>query len=660
MSFSQNEHSFIMVDVKSKRIEKVLAYMSDVCSVFRISFTNEFAIAKDFDGNQFIIDKNFRKVSSNYKEIVSPESSQSKWFEDNFQEYSNCKFLIFTEVVDGKTKKGVLEITDDPHTPVKLKIPAKFDYLRWDAENFIEGGVFENGKEYLVTINNKGIPELRENLYTDFNFNLEKKFSEIKKSLEQFNENKTLTQIPIIRDLQNGFVAINIMNAQRAFPTVFTHSVYNIDKQKVFSSRYEVMLYCSAKKAILTSSGYIVNEKDEKLDKLPGIEALAKDSYSVLIHKNYFNKLGFAWIKIVDKNFLWERNFLLNKDFKIILSDFLDLSVWKNGSVVYRDKNEIWNTFNYHNLTSSALPSNFLPEVIFLGSKPYYYFKYIDPNSSVRYLVKFDNSTQELNNNWVFALEGESDIITLKDLFPQAQLGNDFYIPSGGDIFQNKIFLKVNDRYLSKDKKQFIWNSSIEENCDGARAQYLSSNPDVKKAGLDPWSHYQNYGKKEGRVWPSCASSVTKKEVPSIKNDAASAAAAVNLLKLMIYLSENSAGENQNSQGNINYETPPTETLSENFIYICDDCGKMKTHYSEPMDDTPCPETRWGGRGYCSDCIWDDGKHQYTLIGRLGKHQYVCNGCHIAISISSEGISHDGACGARGNNCCTHNWIKEK
>jgi hypothetical protein len=46
--------------------------------------------------------------------------------------------------------------------------------------------------------------------------------------------------------------------------------------------------------------------------------------------------------------------------------------------------------------------------------------------------------------------------------------------------------------------------SGIEENCQSARNEYLIKNTDVKNAGLDPWSHYQNYGKKEGRKWPAC------------------------------------------------------------------------------------------------------------------------------------------------------------
>ena len=43
-----------------------------------------------------------------------------------------------------------------------------------------------------------------------------------------------------------------------------------------------------------------------------------------------------------------------------------------------------------------------------------------------------------------------------------------------------------------------------QENCNNARIKYLEANLDVKKANLDPWLHYQNYGKKEGRTWPNC------------------------------------------------------------------------------------------------------------------------------------------------------------
>ena len=47
----------------------------------------------------------------------------------------------------------------------------------------------------------------------------------------------------------------------------------------------------------------------------------------------------------------------------------------------------------------------------------------------------------------------------------------------------------------------------IEENCAEARNVYLDDNPDVKKNGMSAWSHYENFGKREGRKWPRCLTS---------------------------------------------------------------------------------------------------------------------------------------------------------
>jgi hypothetical protein len=41
-------------------------------------------------------------------------------------------------------------------------------------------------------------------------------------------------------------------------------------------------------------------------------------------------------------------------------------------------------------------------------------------------------------------------------------------------------------------------------NCPNARLNYLKDYPDVAKAGMDPWTHYQRYGIREGRIWPPC------------------------------------------------------------------------------------------------------------------------------------------------------------
>ena len=47
----------------------------------------------------------------------------------------------------------------------------------------------------------------------------------------------------------------------------------------------------------------------------------------------------------------------------------------------------------------------------------------------------------------------------------------------------------------------------IEENCAAARNLYFDDNPDVKKNGVSAWSHYENFGKGEGRKWPRCLTS---------------------------------------------------------------------------------------------------------------------------------------------------------
>jgi hypothetical protein len=54
----------------------------------------------------------------------------------------------------------------------------------------------------------------------------------------------------------------------------------------------------------------------------------------------------------------------------------------------------------------------------------------------------------------------------------------------------------------------FSFNSNAQSeamNCEVARKKYLELNPDVAKVGMDAWSHYSNYGKKEGRIWPPCS-----------------------------------------------------------------------------------------------------------------------------------------------------------
>ena len=44
----------------------------------------------------------------------------------------------------------------------------------------------------------------------------------------------------------------------------------------------------------------------------------------------------------------------------------------------------------------------------------------------------------------------------------------------------------------------------LAQDCEIARQKYLEANPDVKNAGVDPWNHYLGAGKFEGRKWYPC------------------------------------------------------------------------------------------------------------------------------------------------------------
>jgi hypothetical protein len=58
-----------------------------------------------------------------------------------------------------------------------------------------------------------------------------------------------------------------------------------------------------------------------------------------------------------------------------------------------------------------------------------------------------------------------------------------------------------------------------QENCKSARAKYLELNPDVEKANVDPWRHYNTFGKREGRIWPNCTNVENSISVSNTKTE---------------------------------------------------------------------------------------------------------------------------------------------
>ena len=87
--------------------------------------------------------------------------------------------------------------------------------------------------------------------------------------------------------------------------------------------------------------------------------------------------------------------------------------------------------------------------------------------------------------------------------------------------------------------------------------------------------------------------------------------------------------------------------------YICEDCNKVKVLESAPYDNSPCPETRWGGVGKAT---FADGKHAYQKVALFGTYPYACSTCGLSISTDGK-ISNSGHCVATGN-LYSHKWKK--
>lgn len=67
----------------------------------------------------------------------------------------------------------------------------------------------------------------------------------------------------------------------------------------------------------------------------------------------------------------------------------------------------------------------------------------------------------------------------------------------------------------------FFLNNTIfsqDTDCESSRLSYLKLYPDVLKSGIDPWYHYLNYGKKEGRLWIKCKDNSTSENLKKDSN----------------------------------------------------------------------------------------------------------------------------------------------
>ena len=450
------------------------------------------------------------------------------------------------------------------------------------------------------------------------------------------------------------------------------HHIYDKDYKLIFNTGSEILWFFPSNQVVLTQSGFLNLKGEKQIDKNKNLNF--SDYFRSDWTEKFYEVHGLIQLqKTTQLNDKFLKTFIvLDRLGNILLKDVSDVVILKNGLIAFTDINGQNSLYNPKNKETLTLPKNYALSLYAKGSNEifspgysyrdekfiknefYPEFIYSDPKSNSKYYYdEVGSSSLVVDGNIGFPIEGKKGLRYLLEFAPQ---GSSFKGRVG-----NKILVSVPKNLLSTDGYSFVnkSNNPAEENCEFARSEYLVKNPDVKKAGLDPWSHYQNYGKKEGRKWPACQNNLAKNDGLNKKeNSEIGALMALYMLKFMLENSQNNSEmKNQHEQDRTSNHSE--EKLSENFIYICDDCGKMKTNYTTPFDDTTCPEIRWGGRGYCSECIGDDGKHQYSEVGRCGNQRYVCNSCHTSIMISSEGIRHNGVCGASGSNCCSHNWIKD-
>ena len=101
-----------------------------------------------------------------------------------------------------------------------------------------------------------------------------------------------------------------------------------------------------------------------------------------------------------------------------------------------------------------------------------------------------------------------------------------------------------------------VVSKSVEENCESARKEYLEKNPDVKKAGIDPWTHFIYYGKNEGRVWSPCVEDenskiITEEDMKILFGDDNTNKSYYDVYKLGNKGVENGFGVLELSEGNV-------------------------------------------------------------------------------------------------------------
>lgn len=124
------------------------------------------------------------------------------------------------------------------------------------------------------------------------------------------------------------------------------------------------------------------------------------------------------------------------------------------------------------------------------------------------------------------------------------------------------------------------YSQNTEKDCQSAKNKYLQQNPDVANARIDAWTHYDYYGRKEGRKWPNCDES----------------------------------SQNNNNNTNFNFENFHKRFLQTNSLNSIFN----KTIYSYP----PNPPESFYKKDYYNNKIIYDGYVKQVVTGNSGNQVY--------------------------------------
>jgi hypothetical protein len=221
--------------------------------------------------------------------------------------------------------------------------------------------------------------------------------------------------------------------------------------------------------------------------------------------------------------------------------------------------------------------------------------------------------------------------------------------PIGDDYINTKFFNVENKIYILSGRALSWEGYKVKEN--GIKLiSYTMPKPlfSIQEFVKKPEETFDMVGiAKDKKIENNNLTEKTKSQIKKADDDIFSSYLALMVLSAIFESSNKYSGGSYSSSYN------KSESSDRRWNYICEDCNKVKVLESAPYDNSPCPETRWGGVGKAS---FADGKHAYQKVALFGTYPYACSTCGLSIYTDGK-ISNSGHCVATGN-LYSHKWKK--